>query len=262
MSSPQLQPRLDYFTPAVGLRRIGETQITSYQLTGAGARALAGLIDFALQITTFAIAARLLATGRPDLAPPSSWPWAIPLALAEWHILYIMLAESILRGRTPGRMLVGLRVITTGGHTLKPAGALWRALCRAADLLLGCYSISFVMINTGVRRQSLTDRLGGNYMIYSSPLRQQLAAADVPESLYSTSEAGYLLEAWMQRNPRMDKESQAASALDLSAYLHRVYEPDARDLPDPATYLQTLFEKEMEQASSASVPFSPATKSE
>lgn len=260
MNSPQLQPRLDYFTPAVGLRRMGETQITSYQLAGAGARSLAGLVDFAIQIILFAVVARLIGTRQPDLAPPSTWPWAIPLAFAECHILYIMLAESILRGRTPGRVLLGLRVITTGGQALNPAGAILRALGRVLDLLLGCYAVSFVMINTGARRQSLTDRLGRNYMIYSRPLREQLASADVPESFYSTSEAGYLLEAWMQRNPRMDKESQAASALDLSAYLHRVYEPDARDLPDPPTYLKILLEREMAEAPNPTL--SPATKSE
>lgn len=244
MNDISRERRLDYFTPAVALRVPGDQQSISYQLAGSGARALAGMFDFAIQIVTFVVIARALYQWRPGLVPPGSWSWAVPLGFLEWHVLYLMLSESLFRGRTPGLALLGLRVISDAGSRPRPLQSVLRNLFRVPDVL-GGYLTSFIMMNRTSERRSLGDRVAGTLVIYSTPLRDQMAAASVPESFYSTSEAGYLLQAWIERNSRMDTDSKSASALDLGAYLHSVYEPDARDLPEPSTYLHHLFEREM-----------------
>jgi uncharacterized RDD family membrane protein YckC len=245
MEFPLEPQQLDQFTPTVALPGREASGPVSHQLAGAGARALAGLLDLLLQGISFALLAWAAVTARPDLFPRAAWPWAIPVGFVEWHVIYLMLFESFSRGRTPGLAAVGLQVIGCDRKAPRPVQSVLRNLVRLPDMALGLYAASFWMISRSAQRQSLGDRLSKTMVVYSAPLREQMAASSVPESFYSTSEAGYLLQAWMERNARMDEDSQAASALDLSAYLHHVYEPEARELPEPATYLRSLFEKEM-----------------
>jgi len=222
----------------------------SFQLAGPGARSLAGLADLALQALLFTGLAVAVSRSRPELFPRHTWPWAIPLAFAEFHILFQMLAESFSRGSTPGKRLAGVRVIAGDGGRLRGIAAVMRNICRVVDLLTG-YLLSLVLMQKTSAAQALGDCAAGTMVIYRKPLRQQMADSGVPESLYSTSEAGYLLQAWMTRKDRMDDESQSASALDLAAYLHRKYDPHARELPEPATYLRLLYEDELADGKSA-----------
>lgn len=244
MADPTLSHKLDQFTATVSLVEPGEAHPISYQLAGAGARCLAGVFDLLIQAALFSALAWGALLYRPDLFPQESWPWAIPVGFIELHLIYHMLCESI-TGSSLGMRAVGVRLISTTGGRSRPLRIILRTLCRVPDLLLTGYALSFFMITRSAQRQGFGDRIASTLVLYRAPLRQQMAISDVPESLYSTSEAGYLLQAWMQRNSRMDMESKSASALDLAAYLHSTYDPDARDLPEPAIYLRDLFEKEM-----------------
>lgn len=237
MNTPPPQNQLDYFTPVIAIHYPQQPAPTSHQIAGAGARALAALFDLAIQIILLIIITRLV-------LPPETWKWAVPLSFLHLHIIYHLLFEVITRGHTPGLALFRLRIISNTGTHPSPRQLLKRNITRLADIALGLYTVTFIKINQTPTRQSLGDLIAHTHIIYKTPLRQQMAAASVPESFYSTSEAGYLLQAWIQRSSRMDRESKAASALDLGAYLHSVYEPHARDLPEPAAYLHHLFDRE------------------
>src|SRR5690606_17074655 len=106
-----------------------------------------------------------------------------------------------------------------------------RNIARVVELLAGLYLAALAMISLTPHRQRAGDRLAGTLVIFSVPLVTQLARAEVPESLYSTSEDGYLLESWTKRERRFEADSRAASALDLAAYLHAKYDSDKGKLP-------------------------------
>lgn len=235
---------LDNFTQTISLKSKDSALIRSHQTAGAGARSLAGFADLSIQAIVFTGMAWMALRYRPDLFPRESWFWAGPVAFAEWHIIYLMLFESFTGGLTPGKALMDLRVIGLDGKNPTPRRLVVRNVTRVFELALGCYLGAFFCISSRSRRQRLGDRYAHTTVIYSTPLAGQLYQSEVPESLYSTSEDGYLLQAWIEREKRFDAESQMASAIDLAAYLHSKYDASNGDLPDPITYLHQLHEAE------------------
>ncbi len=240
--------RLDHFTSVVSIPLEGGTGYRSYQLAGSGARVLAGLVDFLIQSASFALMAWVALSNRPDLFPRASWPWAGPVAFIEWHIIYLMLFESFTRGTTPGKRLCRLQVVMADGERPRPVALVVRNVARVIDLLAGFYAAAFTLISTLGARQRIGDRIAKTLVIYSEPLARQLYDAEVPESIYSTSEDGYLLESWVDRERRFDADSRIASGTDLAAYLHTKYDPESKELPDPATYLRQLYQAEHEHS--------------
>lgn len=239
--------KLDYFTPTVVITSDDGNSFRSYQAAGPGARLLAGLFDFVLQVLCFMAMAVTANSTYPELFPPQSWIWTIPLGFIEWHIIYCMLFESFSGGVTPGKALLKIRVTGKNGTRPTITGLIVRNIGRVIDLLT-LYIGSFIMIALTPNRQRIGDFLGNTTVIYKIPLSTQMAKSDVPESIYSTSEDGYLLEAWIRREGRMDPESRMASALDLAAYLHNKYGEKTNDLPDPAVYLRDLYTREQQHS--------------
>ena len=115
------------------------------------------------------------------------------------------------------------------------------------DLLFAHWTADVAEVRALVPPQisrSAADRLAGTMVIYAQPLSHQLGQAEVPESLYSTSEDGYLLQAWIGREQRLDDESRLASSADLAAYLHAKYGDVQEKSTDPMRYLHELYEHE------------------
>lgn len=237
--------KLDYFTPTVVITSRDGNSFRSYQLAGPGARLLAAVFDLVLQVLCFIAIAVIAHRTHPELFPTQSWVWVIPLGFIEWHIIYCMLFESFSGGRTPGKALLKIRVTGKNGARPTITGLIVRNIGRVIDLLT-LYVGSFIMIALTPRHQRIGDFLGNTTVIYKTPLSAQMEKSDVPESIYSTSEDGYLLEAWIKREGRMDEESQMASALDLAAYLHDKYGEKTSDLPDPRIYLRDLYTREQQ----------------
>jgi uncharacterized RDD family membrane protein YckC len=73
----------------------------------------------------------------------------------------------VLTGQTPGKMLMGLRVITLDGHHV----SLWRAVRRLIGLVLAALPlfIGLLWILIDARWQGLHDKLAGTCVIYSWP---------------------------------------------------------------------------------------------
>lgn len=235
---------MDHFTQTIFISAEDGEITRSHQIAGVGARSLAGLADLCLQMATFTGMAWLAITGRPDLFPRESWPWALPLAFVEWHIIYLMLFESFTGGISPGKAMIGLRVIALHGRKPSARALLIRNVSRVFEIGMGCYLGAYFCIGSTSNHQRLGDLYADTTVIYNTPLAVQLYLAEVPESLYSTSEDGYLLQGWVEREKRFDAESQTASAIDLAAYLHSKYDTVKGDLRDPITYLHQLHEAE------------------
>lgn len=246
MTTPAPITRLDAFTRTITLHSAqAPHQPRTHQLANAGARTLAALTDLALQAISFAIIAWGAHRLQPHLVPPHTWPWAIPAAFIEWHIIYLMFFESFTRGTTPGKTLAGLHVVRTDGQRAGSVPLVVRNVARVIDIALGAYTVAAGIITRSQRRQRLGDSLAGTIVIYAQPLSQQLQRAHTPASLYSTSEDGYLLEAWLQRETGFDAESHMLSSLDLAAYLYKKYEGDTPPPQvDPPTYLRQLYHHE------------------
>ena len=89
-------------------------------------------------------------------------PWSIVAAIA-WAFVYVIVTTTI-AGRTPGKGIVGLRVVTTTGRTVTPGRVLLRTVMlpvAAAPLALGLLPILL-----GRHRRGLHDAVAGTAVVY------------------------------------------------------------------------------------------------
>src|ERR1700728_802725 len=121
--------------------RTPENVELTYALAGAGSRSAAYLIDcFILAIASQILVNLVFAVAMLPVGP--EWGVAISGLLAFTIINgYFILFEWLLSGQTPGKRLVGIRVIKVGGYSLRFFDVLLRNLMRFVDFLPVFYGV-------------------------------------------------------------------------------------------------------------------------
>lgn len=140
-------------------------QITGHY-GGPVGRALAFAADSVVISTTFSLSLaaidlidRTLLGDRIGLHAVGWWGAAAVVVLAA---LYSFVCLTI-AGRTVGKALVGLRVVTRQGEPLRPGGALRRTLAFPITALLG--GLGFLAIVFGREHRALHDKLAGTAVV-------------------------------------------------------------------------------------------------
>jgi uncharacterized RDD family membrane protein YckC len=245
---------LDEYTLVCGTASPGG-RIMARQVAGIGARFLAGSVDFLIQCTLAAAVALVVYLKHPGLVAPQDRPWFFATAMLEWHVLYFVLFEAFTSGRTPGKVLVGIGVIDSRtGARPRPLQLLGRNLLRIIDILPLHYLAAAVFIATSPRRQRLGDRVFSTTVIYTASLVEQLDRAGVPESIYSTSEDGYLLQAFLRRSPALQESGRPFLTREVARFFQKKYAPTDAGLirlyeqEEYAAYLQRLCDQETDAA--------------
>ena len=247
--------QLDEYTTALG-EAAPDGRILARQVAGPGARFLAGLIDFAIQCVMAAVLAAAVYWKHPHLVAPQDRLWFFGSAMIEWHILYFMLFEAFTWGRTPGKNAMGIGVVDVrSGGRATSLQLLGRNLLRAVDILPFHYLAGAISMMNSPARQRLGDRLCATAVIYRRSLVEQLEAAGVPESNYSTSDDGYLLEAFVKRAGALHDSNRPFLTREVARYFQRKYpaaEPGLKRLYEEeqyGDYLQRLCKEESDAAS-------------
>ncbi|HRD63089.1 RDD family protein [uncultured Nocardioides sp.] len=81
-------------------------------------------------------------------------PWLSAVLLGSWYFTYFFVS-LVVAGRTPGMALVGLRVVTREGSTLRPWSALVRTVCMPFSFLL--FGLGLVGVVIGREHRALHD---------------------------------------------------------------------------------------------------------
>ena len=81
------------------------------------------------------------------------------------ELLYFGLWEMATRGRTPGKYLVGMRVVGMEGQPLDAKSAMIRNLLRAVDTLPGGYAVGLIAMVASEYGQRLGDHAAGTLVI-------------------------------------------------------------------------------------------------
>jgi uncharacterized RDD family membrane protein YckC len=126
-----------------------------YRVAGLGSRFLAWLADFGLMaVLAFAgaLLSMVLEIGRAGLGPAVL---SLVVFVLMWG--YFLLFEWLWQGQTPGKRLVGLRVIQWRGTGISFAQAAIRNLLRFVDALPFCYAVGFVVAASNRENRRLGD---------------------------------------------------------------------------------------------------------
>jgi uncharacterized RDD family membrane protein YckC len=145
-----------------------EIVAVAYDVAGIGSRCLAAVVDTALILALqLGLGALLLmigsAGGDTDLSSPLLAIWALGSFLLLWG--YYLLFELIWSGQSPGKRLLGLRVVREGGRPITFAASAVRNLIRAVDFLPLLYGVGAVAMFADPRSRRLGDLAAGSLVV-------------------------------------------------------------------------------------------------
>ena len=137
-------------------------------LAGPGARAIAFMLDWLIR-SCLAMAYVLLAAwailGNLDFDVPSDsetlWYLAGLIPALAIYVLYHVILEPLMAGRTPGKRMVGLRVLTPEGLVPSTGELITRNVFRIIDSMPGVYVVGLLFVMFGKRHLRLGDLAAG-----------------------------------------------------------------------------------------------------
>ncbi len=121
-------------------------------------------------VVTWYLIATLLYNGRWSLAAPmdpdSSWFIYVALPAAGIYFLYHVVLEIVMHGRTPGKRMAGVRLVTRNGSAPTVAAYLVRNVFRLVDsfpLFYGVGLVASMITRDDVR---VGDLAAGTLLVY------------------------------------------------------------------------------------------------
>jgi uncharacterized RDD family membrane protein YckC len=195
-----------------------------FPLAGVGSRFLALAFDTVLQagaiavLAVCALAARWLA--GLTVSTSGLGTWAIAALLAGAFLIYsgyFAIFESIWAGQTPGKRLVGLRVIEESGRPLTVYGAIIRNLVRIVDQAPAVYAVAILSVLLTRRQQRLGDLAAGTVVVHERIVAPPLTAAPAPHAAVRgahrlTPAEVIVIEEFLRRREALDSWVRRQSA--------------------------------------------------
>jgi uncharacterized RDD family membrane protein YckC len=209
--------------------RTPESVELTYHLAGLGSRFLAVIVDQALQLAILAaIVAGLVLIGSH--APPAQRHEAASdkaieataIAIVVFTVFaiffgYFIAFEAFWNGQTPGKKLLGIRVVRDGGFPIDLAAAVVRNLVRIGELLLDYYAIAAVSSILSPENKRLGDYAAGTLVVRdaSIALPEERAAAGEPvygATRYLSGEERALIARFLDRRDALSPDRRRALA--------------------------------------------------
>jgi uncharacterized RDD family membrane protein YckC len=146
------------------------------RLRSAGAipRAAAWALDFMIRVAILWGAGTVLAV----LGQTGFGLYLISLFVIFWF--YPILFEVLRDGQTPGKKVLGLRVVNANGTPVTWIASFVRNLMRTVDMLPLCYAFGLVSTLIDPHSRRLGDLVAGTMVVYAEAPLKQSAAPVVP----------------------------------------------------------------------------------
>lgn len=172
-------------------------------VAGVGSRALAWLIDAFIKFVAMIMLAIVLAF----LGTFGEGVRLILVFVMLWF--YNVLFEVFAHGATPGKMVIGLRVMNANGTPVGWTGSLIRNLIRFVDMLPGCYLFGCISVMLSRNFQRLGDLAGGTVVVYAEKESGRASLAGVeaePVKVPLTLDEQQVIVSFGERAPRLNRE--------------------------------------------------------
>jgi uncharacterized RDD family membrane protein YckC len=161
---PELEPGpSDLWT----MRRTDRAVALQGRYAGVVSRFLAFLVDSTLVGALFGLLATLVVTAL-DVVTNLGWqpedsPWLVGIVYVLWQFAYFA-GLTAATGRTIGKAVLGLFVVTTGGEPVRPRQAAIRTIAFPISFLL--FGVGFLLGLVRRDHRQLHDLIGGTAVVY------------------------------------------------------------------------------------------------
>lgn len=199
-------------------------------IAGPGGRSYAFVVDWHIRVLVAGgwVAAGILVVNLQDDpgGGAATWTWLLTILPATLiYFLYHPVLEIAMGGRTPGKRIAGLRIVTTEGTAPGVGAIVVRNLFRFVDGLPVLYVVGLVCTLATRRHQRVGDLAAGTLLVYEEKTRAEaldtLPGAGAARGI-STADAE-LVQDLIERWPTLEPSQRLALAGRL---LDRL-EPDA-----------------------------------
>jgi len=216
-------------------------------LAGPGARSLAFLLDWLIRTAlaaTYLLLASWLFLGnfRFDIGPDDEALWylagALPATLI--YLLYHLILEPLMAGRTPGKRLAGLRVLTLEGLVPSVGALITRNVFRLIDSMPVFYVVGLLFVFFGRRHLRLGDIAAGTVLaVERAPFLEKLARWRRDASAHGEWRAARQRAAALSRRRGTDVDDALAVVDDYRRAAHAL--AIERQTARPAEYLEAVY---------------------
>jgi uncharacterized RDD family membrane protein YckC len=221
-----------------------------YELAGLGSRFLAVFVDSIVQvILVFGV---LLTVGTAASRMPSlhlgeknfaSFVLAgIILAVFFVYYGYFVLFERYWNGQTPGKRLLGIRVVRDGGYPVELMDSVIRNLIRVLEFVLGFYFLSAISMLLSSENKRLGDYVAGTIVVRDKTMEVNDPKAWLkPESARAPSDsiAGKLdsrvlavVDQYVARKTSLAPQAARQTAAKIAAMIRPQVGPEIANLSD------------------------------
>ncbi|MDQ6779560.1 MAG: RDD family protein [Candidatus Eremiobacteraeota bacterium] len=233
--------------------RTPESIAFSYELAGLGSRFLARAIDFVIQILVLLTALIIGGLSSQRVSDLSNALHLSPKNLTSIIVaftiififclfyVYFIVFEMVWHGQTPGKRILGIRVVADGGYPVTFMDSVIRNLVRVPEELLG-YTLSVASVLLSSQNKRLGDFAAGTIVVRDSAfevihpqrwLRQRdktLTAAFGAGALTSAEMA--LVERYVERRTVLAPQAARDAAAKIAAALRPKLDERANGLSD------------------------------
>lgn len=221
--------------------RTPESVAFAFALAGLGSRFLAvvadglvqGLLIFGLLSGFFWAAARMHRGAKLE----ANLGAAVVLFVAFGVLFgYFVVFETLWNGQTPGKRLLGIRVVRDGGYPIDFTAALIRNLIRIAEWLFGFYLVAAVSALLSSENKRLGDFAAGTVVVRESRVARPKAGAGSAERYAATSllsgDERAIVFRFLERRDGLPSAKRAELAARLAAIVRPRVSPDLARLDD------------------------------
>ncbi len=227
--------------------RTPESIAFSYELAGVGSRFLAVLIDLLIQIGLIVLLFWGLVEASTHIPTPKHANTSLDDSLGTAVLVviiflilfgYFILFEAFWNGQTPGKKLMGIRVVRDGGYPLDFAASLVRNLVRVGEATFGFYVVSAIVAVASPENKRLGDMAAGTIVVRDARLSQEALLRDLREqpsyaaTAYVSGEERALIKRFLERRDTLVSERRKAIAHDLAERVRPRLSEDMRRLED------------------------------
>ncbi len=229
--------------------RTPESISFSYELAGLGSRFLALAFDMFVQVVLFfgiLWAITLIAShagpqqrhGAPGAGAAESFGIAIIVTIVFVLFFgYFIAFEGLWNGATPGKKLLGIRVVRDGGYPLDLGASFIRNVIRIGELALAFYAVSALITLLSPENKRLGDMAAGTLVVRDSRVQQLhaiLEKAEVPEARAAmlSQDEHAIIDRFIARRSAMAPQARRELAFRIADRVRKRVSSDLQRLDD------------------------------
>ncbi len=205
----------------------GEAVVLELKPAGFAARGLSVLIDIIAQFVV-AILLVLLVGNVFGGVLDEALTTALLLVLVVMLLVVVpVTVETLTRGKSLGRLVMGLRIVRDDGGAIRFRHAFIRGMLAVFEIYMLVGSLAFVVALFNERSKRLGDLLAGTYAMRERVVARPRALAVMPPRLQewsATADIGRLPDAlarrmsqFLSQAPKLTPQARHTLALDLAA---------------------------------------------